>query len=544
MANSIAEDTYVIGVDVGTGSVRAGIFDMTGSLLSSAKKNITLYRESGAIAEQSANEIWDVVCQVVRSAVNEAAVEPKQIAGIGFDATCSLVVVEQDGSPLAVQKGGEPERNIIVWMDHRAIEQAERINATGHEVLKYVGGQISPEMETPKLLWLKEHHPETFNRAGHFFDLTDYLTWRSTGDNARSVCTVTCKWTYLAHERRWDADYFRTVGLEELTDNNFQRIGSNVVDTATALGSGLSETAAEALGLSVGTPVAAGLIDAHAGGVGTVGAPGSVGTLTSRMAYIFGTSACSMVTTEKPVFVNGVWGPYFSAMFPGFWLNEGGQSAAGSAIDHLVKLHPETQVAQKMAQQVGLSLVTWLSQEAERKCNSGLSIFDVMGQLHVLPEFLGNRSPHAEPEARAIIAGLDMDTGIDSLIGLYVAGLCGLGYGVRQLTEALRESGVMIDTLVISGGAGQSDFVRQVLADTSGLNIATPQTAEPVLLGSAILGAVASGCYKDIASAMQAMSRFGPVLNPMRGDTAKAHDRRYLAFCKMQKLDRELREMV
>lgn len=71
-------------------------------------------------------------------------------------------------------------------------------------------------METPKILWLKENMPEIYERAGQFFDLADFLTWRATGDLARSVCTVTCKWTWLAHENRWDPDYFRTIGLAEL----------------------------------------------------------------------------------------------------------------------------------------------------------------------------------------------------------------------------------------------------------------------------------------------------------------------------------------
>ncbi|HTO29670.1 MAG TPA: FGGY family carbohydrate kinase, partial [Pararhizobium sp.] len=190
---------YVIGVDVGTGSARAGLFDLDGTMLSVARRDISLYREAGAIVEQSSAEIWDAVCASVREAVAAANVDPSAVIGIGFDATCSLVVLGEGGTPLAVGPSEDPARDIIVWMDHRAVDQAERINTTGHEVLRYVGGRISPEMETPKLLWLKENRPETFARAWQFFDLADFLTWKSTGDLSRSTCTVTCKWTYLAH---------------------------------------------------------------------------------------------------------------------------------------------------------------------------------------------------------------------------------------------------------------------------------------------------------------------------------------------------------
>src|SRR5437764_4047790 len=202
---------YVIGVDVGTGSARAGIFDEGGRLVGSAKHDIALYRASGSIVEQSSREIWAAVCKVVRDAVAQSGLAREQIAGIGFDATCSLVVLGAGGEPLPVGPSEDSERNIIVWMDHRAVAQAERINATGHPVLRYVGGKISPEMETPKLLWLLENRPTIFAAAWQFFDLTDFLTWRATDDLSRSTCTVTCKWTYLAHERRRDECYFRTV---------------------------------------------------------------------------------------------------------------------------------------------------------------------------------------------------------------------------------------------------------------------------------------------------------------------------------------------
>ena len=182
---------YLLGIDVGTGSARAGVFDQSGQMLGSAKSDITLYRETGSVVEQSSTQIWTAVCGSVRGALRQAAVDPADIAGIGFDATCSLVVLGPGGTPLPVGPSNDPDRNIIVWMDHRAVPQAARINATNHPVLQFVGGVISPEMETPKLLWLRENRPKVFSAAWAFFDLADFLTWRATGSMARSTCTLT-----------------------------------------------------------------------------------------------------------------------------------------------------------------------------------------------------------------------------------------------------------------------------------------------------------------------------------------------------------------
>ncbi|HEX2018593.1 MAG TPA: FGGY family carbohydrate kinase, partial [Aurantimonas sp.] len=290
-------DEAFIGVDVGTGSARAGVFDREGQLLGTARRDIRLWREDAGIVEQSSADIWAAVVASVREATEKAGIDSASVKGLGFDATCSLVVVGTDGRGLPVGPSEDPERDIIVWMDHRALDQTRRINATKHPVLRYVGGVISPEMETPKLLWLKENRPETFARAAHFFDLADYLSWRATGSLARSVCTLTCKWTYLAHEDRWDPDYFRTVGLEELAEEAFARIGAEVVDIATPLGDGLSPAAAAELRLPVGTPVGAPVIDAHSGGIGTLGGrrpDGSAAEPSAELALIMGTSSCAM----------------------------------------------------------------------------------------------------------------------------------------------------------------------------------------------------------------------------------------------------------
>lgn len=531
-------ERYLVGVDVGTGSARAGLFDMTGRMLASGKRDISLFREPGAMVEQSSTEIWAAVCASVREAVAKAGVAPEQVASLGFDATCSLVVLGEGGKPLPVGPSEDPERDIIVWMDHRAVEQVERINAEGHDVLRYVGGIISPEMETPKLLWLKENRPQVFDAAWQFFDLADFLTWRATDDLARSTCTVTCKWTYLAHEKRWDPSYFHGIGLGVLAEEDFARIGQRVVEPGTPLGSGLTARAAAELGLVAGTPVGAGMIDAHAGGIGTVGVDGPP---ENNLGYVFGTSSCTMTSTREPVFVPGVWGPYYSAMVPGMWLNEGGQSAAGAAIEQLLSFHPAAGEAAALAKARGLSLPVFLAGLAAEGAPTLSAVAGLADGLHVVPEFLGNRAPFADPHARAAIVGLGMERDLANLVSLYVAGLCGIGYGLRQIIDAQAAAGAPIDRIVISGGAGQLDLIRQLLSDATGKTLLATRAEEPVLLGAAILGSVAAGAFPDVRAAMAALSSTDRTFRPAGADIAALHAKRYDAFTRLQALARAIR---
>ena len=130
----------------------------------------------------------------------------------------------------------------------------------------------------------------------------------------------------------------------------------------------------------------------------------------TRMAYVFGTSACTMTTTERPAFVPGVWGPYFSAMVPGLWLNEGGQSAAGAAIDHLVRLHPAHGEVARLAKRAGRRRCCL----ARRSARPSLAAARRSSGWWAMCTSCRNSSATARPSPirtrRRLIAGLGMDT--------------------------------------------------------------------------------------------------------------------------------------
>ena len=514
-----------IGVDVGTLSARAGVFDSVGRLLASARRPIAVWRERGDIVEQSSDNIWSAVTSAVREAVEASGLPAEAVRGMGFDATCSLVALDRNARPLSVSPTDAPERDVIVWMDHRGADDSERINAGGHEVLRYVGGKISPEMHAPKLAWLARCKPETIGAAGHFFDLTDFLSFRATGSLIRSACPATCKFGYLAHETRWPDEFFDSVGLGFLKDENYARIGAKTAPPGAPLGRGLAPEAAAAMGLKPGTAVGAGLIDAHAGAAGTLGARagGVQADPRRRLALILGTSSSCMALADEPRFVDGIWGPHFGALTPNQWLIDGGQSAFGGALDHLLRLHP---AFAELSARVGPQALHALEKEIVARAG-GLSPAALIAEgLHVLPDFIGSRSLSADAGVRGGVMGMDLREDAASLQEFYVAGLCGLAYGLADIVRKLEASGYEFDSIVVSGGAARSALIRQIIADVCGKAVVLPETPEPVLLGSAMVGAVAAGA-QTMASAMSSMSAIAPgAAAPAGGAIAAFHARK------------------
>jgi FGGY-family pentulose kinase len=525
-----------MGIDVGTGSARAGVFDISSSrMLGQGACDIRIWRPEIDFVEQSSDDIWQACCEAVRMAIVQAGVSANDVCGMGFDATCSLVILDDDARPVTVSPTGEDLQNVIVWMDHRAVSQADKINQTHHEVLNYVGGTISPEMETPKLLWVKEHLPETWQRAAWFFDLPDFLVFRATGEDVRSLCSTVCKWTYLGHEERWDESYFQLIGLDELVAEDFKRIGHRVQPMGESVGRGLTDIAALELGLNPGTSVGVSIIDAHAGGVGMLGAaldgkPPEEEDFQRRLALIGGTSSCHMAVTPEPRFVPGIWGPYFSALVPGLWLSEGGQSATGALIDHIIFSHARAVELRHEADLTQKSVYTQLNE-----CLESLSVSvdfpaALTRNLHMLPYFHGNRSPRADPTLRGMVSGLRLSDSKEELALLYLTTIQAIAYGTRHIIEAMNKNGYRIDTIFACGGGTKNAVFLREHADATGCRIVFPEEPEAVLLGSAILGAVAAGRFDTVMEAMAAMTRVGGAIEPAGGAIAKYHDHKYKVF--------------
>jgi FGGY-family pentulose kinase len=519
--------SYLLGIDIGTGSARAGLFDPHGTMLATATEPIRMWNPQPDHYEQSSENIWHAIAVTIGRVLREANIPKEQVAGISFDATCSLVVLDKASNPLAVNAEGDAERNIIVWMDHRAIAEAEEINAGKYDVLQYVGGVISPEMETPKLKWLKTHLPHTWQNAGKFLDLADYLTYRASGVDARSYCTVVCKWMYLGHEGesgKWDRNYLQSIGIEDAFDG--QKIANDIRPMGANLGK-LTPQAAQELGLTTNCAVGVGIIDAHAGGLGVLGSVWEGDTkidlakLETALALIGGTSNCHMAVSRNAVFVPGIWGPYFGAMVPGLWLLEGGQTSAGSTIDHVIQDHAAAPELFAEAEQKNVTPYELLNAEIERLAQQANVPYSALltRDIHVLGDFLGNRCPHADPLAKGIVEGVTLDKSRTSLALRYYAAVQAVAYGSRDIVHAMNEKGMQIDSLYVTGGGTKNPLWLQEHADATGLTLILPQESE----------ATACGIYPNVHAAMQGMSKRGKVIKP-NPQTAGYHDAKFACY--------------
>lgn len=549
-------DCY-LGIDVGTGSARAGLFDAEGVMLASATREIAMNRPKPDFVEQSSDNIWAACRDATRRAMKDAGLAPGDVKGIGFDATCSLVALDANDKPVTVSPSGKDEWNVIVWMDHRAIGQAERINATKHKVLRYVGGVISPEMESPKLLWLKENMPKTWKRATRYFDLPDFLVFRATGTDVRSLCSTVCKWTYMGHETpstegsvgRWDESYWKKIGIPEFPKEGWSRIGQRVRPMGEPAGNGLSATAAKELGLVAGTPVGVSIIDAHAGGLGLIGAAldNKVPTpksLEERIALIGGTSSCHMAVSREALFVPGIWGPYFSAMIPGMWLTEGGQSATGALIDHVIFSHARAADLKAQAKAEGKTVYDLLNHRLAALAEGADFPAALTRERHVLPYFHGNRSPRANPTLKGVMTGLRLNDTVDELALQYLTTIQAVAHGTRHIIATMNENGYRISTILACGGGTKNPVFLREHADATGCRIVLPKEPEAVLLGSAILGAVASGRFPSVIAAMGAMNRVGSIIKPSAKKVRAYHDAKYRVFLRMYEDSMAYREMM
>jgi FGGY-family pentulose kinase len=487
-----------LGLDVGTQSLRAAIFDSNGNCRAFATGSLDTVHPQPGWAEQDPLQWWQAARKAVPEALARAGAKPEDVAGIGLDCTaCTVLPCRVDGTPLG---------RALLWMDQRAFREAEQISATRDPSLRYVSGVVSPEWMLPKALWLKRHEPVRYTGADRLIECTDWFMFRLTGQWTLSLNHVTVKWNYARPDGGWSVALLNSVGLEDLAAKWPARV--------VPLGKGdlrLSSVAATELGLLPGIPVAQGGIDAYLGMLG-MGAVGS-----GDLAMIMGSSTCHLAMSAQGLFGSGMLGCYPDAVIEGLYTLEGGQTATGSIINWYRQHFAGNEAAE--AERTGRNIYEILDAKAAAvpPGSEGLVCLDY---------WQGNRCPLKDPRARGTLWGLTLSHGPGHIFrSIYEA----TAFGTRHILEDLRSHGFTVGRLFAGGGGAKSRLWLQIHADVLGQPIHLPRESEACALGSAMVAAVHSGHYANLDEAAQKMVQIASVVEPRR-ENKRRYDEHYAKY--------------
>lgn len=333
----------------------------------------------------------------------------------------------------------------------------------------------------------------------------------------------------------------------------------------------LSQKAANDLGLPTNVAVGSSVIDAYAGWIGTVGAKvklrgnsisdsqpkNHVSQAFTRLAAVAGTSTCHLAMSEKPVFVNGVWGPYRDVLIPDYWMAEGGQSATGELLKHVVETHPAFQEAMSVAETFNMNIYDYLNEHLrEMQEKHDAPTISYLGRHYFFyGDLFGNRSPIADPDMKGSVIGLSNDKSMDSLAIAYYGTLEFIALQTHQIVESMNAAGHVLSSIFMSGSQCQNDVLMNLIATACGMPVMIPRYVHAAVVhGAAMLGAKAASSDKEGASEplwdiMDRLSKPGKAVYPSSDEgEKKLLEAKYKVFLEQieqqQKYKRELDEVV
>lgn len=487
---------YYMGVDFGTQSVRCGVYDTYGRLQATGECAYETYFPEAGWSEQDPEEWKSALKKAVLMCRDNAGDSFSKVEGIAIDTTASTVVMSSND--------GKALDRAILWMDNRAKEQADRINTTGSDVLRYCGGAVSVEWLLPKMLWLKENRSELYNAADIVCEMQDYMNYYLTGEWCASVSQATCKACYVDERGGFDRAFLKVIGLEEYETKGNARVllqGEKIGKLRRAL-------AAE-LGLSEDVTVYQGGIDAHISMIG-------LGVLHSGdMGLVMGSSYVHLAAVDKPSFSNEIWGPYKNAIVPGLYCLEGGQVSAASITKWFLKEFSIT----------GENPYGIMQEEASKvaPCSNGLIALDF---------FQGNRTPYKDPRAKGVFYGLTLS---HTRADIYRAILEGVAFGTRNIIDGMERGGVKIEAIMGCGGVTKNEEWLHIISDTTSKPIIlTEQSANAGILGCAMIAAVGSGAFADFISACEKMVHVTKRIEP-NANNREAYDQAFKKYLELYK---------
>lgn len=501
---------YALGLDFGTESARAVLVDVaTGELAATA---VEPYADGVIVAHLPGSDVplppdWALqnpadwlmsMHAIVARVMRQSGANAGDVIGIGLDFTaCTVLPVTDKGIAFHTLSGYEthPHAWAKLWKHHGAQAQANRVNALakerGEAWLARYGGIVSSEWLIPKALQLLEEAPEIYHNAAHLVEAADWLVWLLTGVLARNACAAGYKGTWHKADGYPSPEFLGALH-PELATLYTDKVSGPVLAPGDRVG-GLTVEWANWLGLAPETPVAAGIIDAHAA------APGGGVTGPGVMFMIMGTSTCHLLMSHSEDLVEGISGVVEDGIVPGLFGYEAGQVGVGDIFAWFVDKCVPPAYHQEAAER-GRSLHTILAEKAarQRPGQHGLLAVDWWN---------GCRTPLVDADLSGLLIGATLATQPEDI---YRALIEATAFGTRLIIEMFVDSGVEVNSIVTGGGLTKNEFLMQLYADITGRDIAVAGSPLASALGAAMLGAVAAGAsgggFDSLAAASASMA--------------------------------------
>ncbi|MBI3473879.1 MAG: xylulokinase [Candidatus Solibacter usitatus] len=455
-----------LGIDIGTGGTRALLVDARGTVRAGCTApHEEMRMERPMWAEQRPENWWDACVEAVRGVLASAGASGGDVKAIGLSGQMhGLVMLDGEGAVI---------RPSLIWCDQRSQPQVDAINQKlGKEkVLEFIANPVLTGFTLPKLLWVRDHEPQAFERMRKMLLPKDYIRYRLTGEFASEVSDASGTAVFDVVNRRWSHGMMDSLGLD-------RAILPAVYESSEVSGR-ISAQAAALTGLAAGTPVVGGGGDQAASAVGNgIVAPGIVSCTLGTSGVVF--AHMEQVAYDAPGRVHT-----FCHAVTGKWHVMGVTQGAGLSLQWL---------RNQLMPGVGYDAMT---EEAARAPAGSQG-------LYWLPYLMGERTPHLDAGARGGWIGLTAKHTRADLIRSVIEGV---SYSQKDCLDIIEELGIRVASVRASGGGARSPFWRQVLADVFGKSVVTLETQEGSAYGAALLAMVGAGAYASVPEVCQAAIR-------------------------------------
>ncbi len=459
--------TYVIGIDLGTTSIKALLLSSKGDLIATSGEEYLLDYGPGETCELDPELYWEVASRVIKSLILKARIDPEKVKGVSFSSQGETIIV--------IDRNGQPLRKAIIWLDNRSIDEAKEIEEKfGNQIIMDKTGQpeVLPIWPATRILWLKKNEPHIFNKVKKFLLVEDYLIYRMTGEFYTEHSLVSSTLYFDIVNKTWWDEMLGFLGITASQLPQISPSGTRVHN--------LTRDAALATGLTPDVEVVTGSYDHPAGAIGAGNILPGITTLT------IGASMAFCVTLDQPVNdlsfrlscqCHSVPGKYFLLPYV---------QTAGLLLKWFKDNFCQSETA--LSEQTNIDVFDLLT-ELAAKIPPGAE------GLTVLPHFMGAGSPYFNQKVKGVFAGMTIGMGKGHFVRSIMEAVSA---EIHHNLETLIKKDIVIREIRLLGGGSKSPLWCQIIANMTGLNVSTMSCSENASLGAAILAGVGTGIFRSI----------------------------------------------